>query len=211
MADTRALVKRAVLIAPLLGAIAFAPVGCSSGPSQSHEVVESAVSSAASTTALYVDDDLLAEHLAPKASSQVTNRLGRGTRVEVLEQQGEWSRVSRYYDGAVEGESGQVARWVRSSGLTSRKPHVVQAVPVDPRIAGLPNVGVSGITQRDVDILQTAGLYYLETGLATRISYGDKSLHRPGMYYLNFDRPTNHFFAPSDIPNIEDRIRRLRR
>lgn len=202
---------RVVLSIGLATGWAGITVGCASSPSRAPE--EATHSSDIATTGhavAYVDEDLLPVHLAPSSTSKVTNRFGRGQLVEVLETKGDWSRVSQYYDGAVEGESGRVARWVRSRGLTSSKPAIVQTVTSDSRIEWLPNVGVSGITQRDVDILHAASLYYLESGRAERITFGDKSLYRPGMYYLNFDKPTNHFFRPSDIPNLEERINRLK-
>ena len=70
------------------------------------------------TGAAYVTADRLDVRLAPNRSGKITNVLDRGQKVNVLEVQGEWARISRYYDGSIEGVSGGVARWVASSYLS---------------------------------------------------------------------------------------------
>ena len=54
-------------------------------------------------------------------------------------------------------------------------------------------------------ILYAAAFYYLESGKLKRIEWGDKSLHKPGYYYLS-SGPKNHFFRPRDIPNLDQRL-----
>lgn len=64
------------------------------------------------TGAALVTADRLNVRLAPSPSGKITNVLDRGQKVNVLEVRGEWARISRYYDGSIEGVSGGVARWV---------------------------------------------------------------------------------------------------
>ena len=70
------------------------------------------------TGAAYVTADRLNVRLAPSPSGKITNVLDRGQKVDVLEVQGEWARISRYYDGSIEGVSGGVARWVSTRYLS---------------------------------------------------------------------------------------------
>jgi hypothetical protein len=153
------------------------------------------------------------ERLGPSWDEKVTNTLYRQEEVDVYETKAGWARVSRFYDGAVEDHSGTVARWVPIAGLSSSRPADLPQPPTpnDPRIAGISRVGEYGLTKRDVQILYAAAQYYLETGKAQRIEHGDKSISRPGIYYLNFGGPSNHFFSPSDIPDLEERIAKLGR
>jgi hypothetical protein len=150
-------------------------------------------------------------HLSPSPSAAVTNTLGRQDRVEVYEVVAGWGRISRYYDGSVEGIPAQVARWVPMSALAESRPADLpqSRTPADPRIQGIPGVGDGGLTARDVRILHAAAAYYLETGEAQRIEYGDRSASRADTYYLNFGGATNRFFRPSDIPDLEARLQRL--
>lgn len=71
----------------------------------------------------YVIANRLKVRLSPSASGKITNRLDRGERVDVLEVRNGWARISRFYDGHVEGESGSVARWVAAVYLSKRKPN----------------------------------------------------------------------------------------
>lgn len=68
---------------------------------------------------------------------------------------------------------------------------------------------MGGLSEREVMILHAAAEYYLETGVAKRVEYGDKSVSKSNTYYLNFGEMSNHFFRPSDIPDLEGRIKRL--
>ena len=149
--------------------------------------------------------------LAPRDNAKETNRLDAGQKVTVYEFRGNWARISDWYDGAAEGESGQVARWLLIDQLGPQRPAPVSqpSWPVDPRIQGLPRVGQGGLTKREVALLYAASQFYLESGTATRVEYGDKSVTRDGVYYLNFGGNSNHFFRESDIPNLDVRIREL--
>lgn len=150
----------------------------------------------------YVTTLTLNVRLAPDANARITNKLHRQQLVEVYEVRNGWARISRYYDGEVEGLTGQVAEWVAARYLsTYRPPDLPQPqLPQDPRIQGLPKVGESGLTERDVRILYRAAHHFLQTGRCQKIEYGDKSVHRPNTYYLNCGEPRNLFFQPSDIP-----------
>ena len=150
-------------------------------------------------------------YIGPSGNSNITNNLDAGSRIDVLETKGSWARISRYYDGRVEGVRGTVARWVRISDLSLQKPppRPQPSIRPDQRIQGIPQVGQGGLTERDVLILYAAAGYYLDTGQAERIEFGDKSVNKDGVYYLNFGEMRNHFFRPDDIPDLESRIDRL--
>ncbi|MEJ7931628.1 hypothetical protein WG922_16775 [Ramlibacter sp. AN1015] len=82
------------------------------------------VTSAAATKPgdYYVSLEQVPERLAPSESGKSTNTLYKRQKVSVEEVKGGWARVSRYYDGRVEGLSGQVARWVPASSLSPTRP-----------------------------------------------------------------------------------------
>jgi hypothetical protein len=151
------------------------------------------------------------ERLGPARNAKITNTLYRQQRVEVYEFRGEWARVSKFYSGEVEGISGTVARWIATSSLSKERPKDLPQPKIvdDSRIGGLPEVGDGGLTERDIQILHAAARYFIETGRARRVEFGDKSLNRANTYYLNFGGPSNHFFSPSEIPDLEQRIRQL--
>lgn len=141
--------------------------------------------------------------LGPTSDSKLTNRLYRQQRVDVFEVRDGWARVSKYYDGRIEGQPGQVARWISARHLSSnRPPDLAQpALPRDPRISGLPSVGDGGLNRKDVLILYRGAMHFLKTKRCKRIEYGDKSVSRKNTYYVNCGGPQNIFFKASDIPS----------
>ena len=151
----------------------------------------------------YVKESVLEERLAPSANGSVTNRIYRQQKVEVFEIKSGWARVSKYYDGAIEGKSGQVARWVPASGLSSSRPAELPQpyLPTDSRIAkdALPKVGQNGLTEQDVQILYKGAVKFLNAGNCARVEYGDKSTSKANTYYINCGGPTNIFFTPADV------------
>lgn len=168
-------------------------------------------SSVAAVTDQYVITEVAEERLGPDASATVTNKVYRGQAVKVYETTNGWARVSEYYEGRVEGRSGRIARWIASAALANERPAVAKAlnIPPDPRIH-LTRVPGGGLNERDVLTLHAAARYFLETGRAKGIEDGDKSLSKPGTYYLNFSGETqNTFFRPSDIPDLDRRIQEL--
>lgn len=66
---------------------------------------------------VYVTADRLNVRLSPSPSGKVTNVLDRGQGLDVLEVKNGWARISRYYDGSIEGVRGEVARWVAARHL----------------------------------------------------------------------------------------------
>lgn len=149
--------------------------------------------------------------LGPSVDSKVTNRLYQNQRVEVFETKDGWARISKYYDGRVESLSGQIARWVPSTSLSSKRPTPKgpPELPRDPRINGIPEIG-HGVNEEEYYILQAAARFFLESGKTKRIEYGDRSGSRPNTYYFNFGGARNHFFTAKDIPNLKSRVRALR-
>lgn len=162
-----------------------------------------ALAAAEGQGAHYVSADQTNEHLGPSAATAVTNTLYRQQRVDVLEVRGGWARVSDYYDRAVEGVAGQVARWVPAVHLDLARPADLAQPDLgsDPRIQGLPKVGENGLTEQDVRILHRGARYFLESGQCQRIELGDKSLSRQNTYYVNCGEPRNRFFTPADLPH----------
>ena len=162
--------------------------GCSSIPSGS--------------SAYYVKENVLEVRLAPSSNGTVTNRIYRQQKVEVFEIRGEWARVSNYYDGTVEGKTGQVARWVLATGLSSSQiadlpqPTISQ----DPRIArdAFPKVGQNGLTAYDVQLLHKGALKFLNSGKCRRVEHGDKSVNKANTYYVNCGSQ-NLFFTAGDL------------
>lgn len=162
----------------------------------------------------YVKNISVKVRLSPDSNGKITNTIYRRQAVDVMELQNGWARVSDYYDGQIEGKSGNLARWIPYNSLAKKRPQKLKLrkfmVEKPHRIDGIPKVGQHGLTERDVQILYAAAKYYLETGKASQIVYGDKSVKRPGIYYLNFNNTNeNHFFSPEDIPNLDQRIRDL--
>ncbi len=150
----------------------------------------------------FVTDSVVNVRLGPTLNAKVTNRIYRQQRVDVFEVRGGWARVSKYYDGQIEGEPGQVARWVSARRLSVQRPEDLSqpALPTDPRISGLPRVGEGGLSKRDVLILHRGAMHFLKTNRCQRIEFGDKSVSRKNTYYVNCGGPQNLFFTPSEIP-----------
>jgi len=70
----------------------------------------------------YVTSDKLNIRLAPNKNGKVTNTLYKRQKVEVFEVKDGWARITHYYDGSVEGLSGEVARWVFAEYLSANRP-----------------------------------------------------------------------------------------
>lgn len=175
-----------------------------------HLVLASALcllaSSAAFATATgsgsyYVTARTLNVRLAPIGNAKITNRLYHQNRVDVFEVRNGWARISKHYDGRVEGLSGNVARWVAANHLSTQRPGDLAqpTLPRDSRIAGIPKAGQGGLTQKDVQLLHRGAKHFLDSGRCKRIAYGDKSVSKPNTYYVNCGS-RNHFFTPSDLP-----------
>ena len=151
----------------------------------------------------YVKESVLEERLAPNATGSVTNRIYRQQKVEVFEIKSGWARVSKYYDGAVEGKNGQVASWVLARGLSSSRPAELPqpSLATDPRIAkdALPKVGQNGLTEQDIQVLYKGAVKFLNAGKCARVEYGDKSTSRANTYYINCGGSANIFFTPTDV------------
>ncbi len=76
----------------------------------------------ASDKSMYVVASELNVRLEPNSKGKITNVLYHGQKVEVFEFRSGWARISKYYDGNIEGVSGNVARWVSSKYLNDDKP-----------------------------------------------------------------------------------------
>lgn len=85
----------------------------------------------------YVVVEKTDERLEPAASGQSTNVLRKRQAVNVLEVKGQWARVTKFYDGGVEGVAGQVARWVAVKDLSATRPPEETAAKDEPELAKL--------------------------------------------------------------------------
>jgi hypothetical protein len=125
------------------------------------------------TGSYFVKESALEVRLSPNPKGKVTNRIYRQQKVDVLEVIGNWARVSKYYDGEVEGEKGQVARWVLIKGLsTSRPADLAQpTIKSDPRIMkdAIPKVGENGLNENDIKILYKGATKFLNSGQCANV------------------------------------------
>ena len=153
-------------------------------------------------TPKYVGTASLEEHLGPSHDAKVTNKIYKNQKIEIYEEKAGWSRVSEYYDGEVEGVNGKVARWVETAALVDSKLADDQLSPSysDPRIDkdAIPKVGQKGLTELDVRTLYAGAIKFLNNGLCLKIEYADKSVDKPGVYYVNCGGE-NVFFTPQDV------------
>ena len=150
----------------------------------------------------FVTVTVLEERLEPDPDGSITNRIYTGQKVDVFELKNGWARVSPFYDGEVEGKSGQVARWVLASGLSgSRPPDKPQPkIARDPRIAkdAFPKVGEYGLDATDVAVLNKGAVKLLNSGKCSKVDAGDKSISKKNTYYVTCGG-RNVFFTPEDI------------
>jgi hypothetical protein len=160
----------------------------------------------------YVSEEVQ-QRRAPSPIASVSNVLYRQQRVDVYEVRDGWARISKYYNGQLDGSDGQIAAWIPADKLSDKRLPDLKQPPIaqDPRIEGIGKAGEEGLSYRDVEVLTAAAHYYLEIGRATKIEWGDADVDHPGRYYLNFGEPRNHFFEPRDIPDLEARIQKLGR
>ncbi len=84
--------------------------------------LKSSVSENKLSGSYYVTSETLDVRLAPDNDSRITNTLYERQKVDVLEVNNEWGRISKYYNGSVEGMNGMVARWVLMEDLDSARP-----------------------------------------------------------------------------------------
>jgi uncharacterized protein YgiM (DUF1202 family) len=70
----------------------------------------------------YVTSGKLNVRLAPNKNGKITNTLYKRQKLEVFEVKDGWARISRFYDGGVEGVSGDIARWVFAKYLSTNRP-----------------------------------------------------------------------------------------
>lgn len=144
----------------------------------------------------------------PSSTAPVVDHLSRGDAVEVLEEKKGWARISPFQPPEEEGLKGRrkVARWVPLRHLSKEKPAPLPVFACEhPDIApgALPRGGPGhGITVEEVVVLCRGARHLLETGRCTRVEYGDKSLSRPGSFFVNCGGE-NLFFTETDLPDDE--------
>ncbi len=142
---------------------------------------------------------------SPSATAPVVATLERGDEVNVLEERRGWGRITPFKPASAEGLSGKkkVARWIQLRNLTNEKPAPLpQSACEHPNIDpdALPKKGPGGISEEEADLLCRGALYYLESGQCERVQYGDKSLSKPGSFFVNCGGD-NLFFRAEDLPD----------
>ncbi len=175
---------------------------------------------------LWVTADSLNRRSCPAEVCPVVGTLFFGESAQVLEQRGEWVRITKHYQDfgcAQHGKAefvkkgskncllehgyksdGSFAEWVHRGFLSNVRP-IDKSQPqltdqlTDPRIKGIPKVGEYGNTERDILILRKGALKMIESGRCQEVEYGDKSSSRAGYYYVNCGGPRNLFFTADDV------------
>ena len=142
---------------------------------------------------------------SPSATAPVVATLERGDEVDVLEERRGWGRISPFKHPSSEGQKGRkkVARWIQLRNLTNEKPTPLpQSACEHPNIdpEALPKKGLGGISEEEAELLCRGALHYLESGQCERVEYGDKSLSRPGYFFVNCGGD-NLFFREEDLPD----------
>ena len=69
------------------------------------------------------------------STGKVTNTLSKRQKIEVLELKDGWARISKYYDGEVEGMSGEVARWVSAEYISPTRPALEEKSEINSPLA----------------------------------------------------------------------------
>ena len=87
-----------------------------------YSVVSTALGAANGPGDYYVTAEQVQERLGPSPNARSTNTLAKRQKVTVFEVKSGWARVSKHYDGEVEGVKGQVARWVPAKDLSQQRP-----------------------------------------------------------------------------------------
>lgn len=148
--------------------------------------------------------------LCPAQSCPSTNKLQRGQAVDLYEVKQGWARISKYYDSSAERAefpeitSETVAQWVRADLLTNTKPVEKRFAPDpnlnDERITGIPDHPAYDLSDRDVTILRKFAIKLLKSGECSEIDDGDKSLSKPGRYYVHCrGEASNRFFSQEHV------------
>jgi hypothetical protein len=142
--------------------------------------------------------DTLVERDAPGRSGAAVNRIYRGQVVTVSDSIKGWARVT---------EPQSAPRWVEWRGLGRERPAplpepAMASSTLDARIASdaIPAVGQGGLSAEDVVILRRGARHMLATGRCDRVDLADKSVSRPGVYYVSC-AGGNQFFTAADLPN----------
>jgi hypothetical protein len=176
---------------------------------------------------LWVNASSLNRRTCPSVSCPTVGKYYFREAVLVFERQGAWVRASKYYedtgcyfssraDYVKQGRTaclpedgyradGSFAEWIHGDYLSSTRPELppqpeYPAELMDPRIEGIPMVGELELSEYDVLILRRYAAKLLKSGQCSKIETGDKSVHRPGYYYVYCSGENrNRFFRPSDV------------
>ncbi len=153
----------------------------------------------------------VAVHVGSKPSwkAPIVAHLKRGDAIEVLEVKNDWARISPYRPPSEEeGLRGrqEVARWVSLRHLSKQEPAPLPTAACEhPDIApgALAKGGPGyGLTVEEAAVLCRGARHLLATGRCARIEYGDKSLSRPGAFFVNCGGE-NLFFTAAELPADE--------
>ena len=156
----------------------------------------------------YVTADRLNVRLAPSLDAEITNVLLRGQKVDVLEVQGGWSRITRYDDEFAAGDSGKVARWVASAYLSDTRSDD-DTVPVGPASPLVRAIGRSDDSHVYRSSFLTAARQLIERGQCTVADFEEiggwvRSAGRRSVYftYCGGRYPSNRIYLEVDSGRI---------
>jgi hypothetical protein len=126
-------------------------------------------------------------------NGRVVNRIYIGQKVTIYRMEGDWALIT---------EPRFQPAWVKTADLS---PTPIASPPAtvmdDPRIAknAIPGVGADGHTAKDVEHLKRGAKWALDTGRCKRVEYGNKSVSKPGTYFVMCEN-RNVFFTERDLP-----------
>ena len=145
----------------------------------------------------------------PSSTDPVVDHLKRGDPVSVLERQSGFARITPYVKPKEVGLKGRrkVARWVSLRQLTEVQPLALPKAPCEHKdIApnAFPMAGPGhGLSFKEGELLCRGALAILARDDCKQIEYGDKSLSKPGAFFVNCGA-SNIFFSEKDLPRAEE-------
>lgn len=187
------------VLATVMMLVAAGLTGSNMPPVEEGDVIAAAEGELAEPVNYWVKGDRATEHTRPEGP--VSNTIYYRQKVTVYERQGEWLRTTQ--DRAV-------PRWTLASELTDTRPpeRPVYSGPAgtkNDRIAAdaISIPGEDGLSRADVDTLwRGANLVLAAHPECSHIDLADKSVSRPGTYYVTCDVdgvPQNIFFTQGEV------------
>lgn len=160
---------------------------------------------------MYVTGDGLNVRYCAGSDCCIADRLRLNDPVTVMEEKGDWARISVFHDASVKSQSckkpetNQFAHWVSRNFLTDKIPDGTDPNAwfgdlSDRRIRGIPRVGDYGLSREDLTLIRRYASLLLINGICDTIDTGNKSVSREGTYYVACDGETEQrYFTAEDV------------